>query len=149
MSEFFYYRTVSNIKMKKNLLGVFIILVVSACVQNKKMVVFGDENNQLSFKYINKNLGVIKEGELVEFDYEFTNTGKTPISIINVVPTCGCVLAEFQNTPIPPNNKGKIKVTFNSKDKEGINEKSIVVQTNLANPNDIIVLSFKVDVKTQ
>ncbi len=135
--------------MKKNVLGLLIILIVSACVQNKKLAVFGDENNQLSFVSINKDLGVITEGERVEFEYEFTNTGKSPISILNAVPTCGCTSAEFDETPIPPNNKGKIKVSFDSRGKKGINKKDIVVQTNLSEPNDIIVLSFEIKVEAQ
>lgn len=135
--------------MKKNVLYLLIVFVAAACSPNKKLIVFGDESNQIGFDDTTKDLGIINQGDLAEFDYEFTNTGKSPVTILNAVPTCGCVSAKFESTPVPPKGKGKIKVSFDSKGKEGVNEKSIVVQTTLANPNDIIVLSFKVNVNTQ
>lgn len=135
--------------MKKNLFYFLILLVVTACAQNKKAVVFGDETNKLAFTHIYKDLGVTTEGDLVSFEYEFTNTGESSISILNAVPTCGCVAVKYPSQPILPNKKGVLKVSFDSKGKNGLNKKSIVVQTSLAYPNDIIELSFEVKVEAQ
>lgn len=132
--------------MKKNCLYLIIILFISACAQKKKMVVIGNQNNQLSFSSIHKNLETIATGDITDFEYEFTNTGKVEVLILNAVPTCGCVSIKYPKKPILPNKSGVLKVSFDSKGKIGFTKKSIVVQTNLTYPNDIIELSFEVKV---
>lgn len=135
--------------MKKNLFHFLILLVVSACASNKEVVIFGDRDSQLSFSSIHKNLGTITTGTIETFEYEFTNTGKTEVLILNAVPTCGCVSVKYPSKPILPNKKGVLKISFDSKGKMGFNKKSIVVQTNLTYPNDIIELSFEIMVEAQ
>mgnify|MGYP002346987052 FL=1 len=43
------------------------------------------------------DFGKIKKGDVVEHVYEVTNTGKNPLIISNVQPTCGCTVPDFTN----------------------------------------------------
>ncbi|MGY3054788.1 hypothetical protein ACVWYG_002997 [Pedobacter sp. UYEF25] len=76
----------------------------------------------------------IKEGEKVEYDFKFTNVGKSPLIISSATATCGCTIPEPPKEPILPGKDGFIKVVFNSAGKSGINDKVITVNSN-ASPN--------------
>ncbi len=132
--------------MKKNFLYLVIILFTAACAPKKKLIVFGDKDSQLSFSSIHKKLETITTGDIATFEYKFSNTGNVEVSILNAVPTCGCVSIVMPNKPILPSKEGVLKISFDSKGKIGFNKKSIVVQTNPTYPNDIIELSFEVNV---
>lgn len=135
--------------MKKSLLYLLLPILICACAQKKQMIVFGDEENQISFEDVAKNLGDINQGEVVRFEYKFTNTGKNDVRILNAVPTCGCVSVKFPTEFISPNNSAAIKVAYDTDSKSGLDKKSIVVQTNLARPNDIIELYLEAKVITK
>lgn len=132
--------------MNKSTLYLSILFFVCSCSLKKKDVVFGDANSQLSIESTNKDLGTLTEGDIVVFEYEFINKGKIEVSILKAIPTCGCITVEIPNKPISPRNKGVVKATFNTEGKIGLQSKKIVVQTNLAYPNDIIELSFNAKV---
>jgi hypothetical protein len=79
------------------------------------------------------DFGDIKEGDVVEYVFTFENTGNDTLLIEKVVSTCGCTVPEFSNKPILPNEKGTLKVTYNSKEKEGIQNKVITIISNAVN----------------
>jgi len=79
------------------------------------------------------NFGTITEGEKVEFNYSFKNTGTNPLVIFNATATCGCTIPEKPEKPILAGETGFLKVVFNSAGKHGHTEKDITVTSN-ANP---------------
>lgn len=79
----------------------------------------------------NFDFGKIKKGDEVEHTYEITNTGKNPLIISSVHPTCGCTVPEYTKEPILPNQKGKITLKFNSGNFEGIVHKAAEVYANV------------------
>ncbi|RNL54550.1 DUF1573 domain-containing protein [Pedobacter jejuensis] len=76
----------------------------------------------------------IQQGEKVQHDFKFKNTGKSPLIISNATATCGCTIPETPKEPILPGKEGVIKVVFNSEGKMGMQDKVITVTSN-ANPN--------------
>jgi len=82
----------------------------------------------------------VKQGTLITHDYEFENTGEAPLIIESVKPSCGCMTVSFPKEVIASGHKGKIRVTFDSKGKEGMQRKSVTVKANTI-PN-AHVLSF-------
>ncbi|HYC29600.1 MAG TPA: DUF1573 domain-containing protein [Chitinophagaceae bacterium] len=76
------------------------------------------------------DFGTMKDGEIINHEYEFTNNGKTPLIISNAAGSCGCTVADFPREPIAPGNSGNIKVSFSSAGKEGHQEKSVSLTTN-------------------
>jgi hypothetical protein len=79
------------------------------------------------------NFGKVNEGEIVEYNYRFKNTGNKPLIIEEATASCGCTVPEKPDHEIPPGEIGFIKVKFNSDHRPGEAYKSITVTSN-ANP---------------
>ncbi|MEO7307337.1 MAG: DUF1573 domain-containing protein [Ferruginibacter sp.] len=79
------------------------------------------------------NYGKVTEGEKVEYNFRFKNTGSKPLVIVKASSSCGCTVPEKPEKPIMPGEIGFIKVVFDSKGKVGITNKAISVISN-ANP---------------
>lgn len=63
--------------------------------------------------------------------FTFTNVGKAPLVINQVVPTCGCTITNYDKKPVAPGQKGSIEVTFSAKSMfPGHFKKSITVRSN-------------------
>jgi hypothetical protein len=84
----------------------------------------------LTFEKSSHDFGTIKQGESIQYDYKFKNTGKTPLIIANAVATCGCTVPEPPKDPILPGAEGVIKVVFDSAGKLGKQDKVITVTSN-------------------
>lgn len=91
------------------------------------------------------DFGKIKKGDVVEHVFEVTNTGKNPLVISNVQPTCGCTIPDFTKDPIAPGQKGKITLKFNSANFDGVVHKSAEVYANVAQVP--IELTFTADIQ--
>jgi len=76
------------------------------------------------------NFGTINQGEKVEFNFRFKNTGNAPLVITDAAASCGCTVPEKPERPILPGETGFIKVVFNSAGKRGHSDKSITVHSN-------------------
>jgi len=85
----------------------------------------------ITFKQDKISLGDVKQGPVVNGEFEFTNTGKSVLTIKAVKPACGCtgVIAD-EKKDFEPGETGKIKFTFNTEGRMGMNEKTITVETN-------------------
>jgi hypothetical protein len=73
----------------------------------------------------------ITEGDKFDFDFIFTNTGKTNLEIYSASATCGCTQPSFPFIEIPPGEKSKIGVKYNSVGKEGNEKATISIKTNV------------------
>lgn len=91
------------------------------------------------------DFGKIKKGDKVEHVYEVTNTGKNPLIISSVVPTCGCTVPEFTKDPIMPGQKGKITLKFDSTNFQGIVHKTAQLYANVSQVP--IELKFTADIQ--
>ena len=76
------------------------------------------------------DFGKVNEGELVQYNFRFRNSGKNPLVISNVSASCGCTVPEKPEKPIQPGEIGFIKVTFNSERRPGEVNKSITISSN-------------------
>jgi hypothetical protein len=76
------------------------------------------------------DFGRIKEGEIVQYDFNFKNTGKRNLIINDAKGSCGCTIPKYPTEPIQAGAQNIIHVTFDSKGKKGYNEKGVVVITN-------------------
>ena len=76
------------------------------------------------------NFGKVVDGEKVEYNYRFRNTGNKPLVIIKASASCGCTVPQKPEKPILPGEIGFIKVVFDSKGRIGETHKSITVTSN-------------------
>ena len=96
---------------------------------------------EFSFPKEHYDFGTIKEGKQIEYDFKFTNTGKSPLLICKAYGSCGCTVPEFPEEPIMPGQTSKIHVVFNSARKG--DQKIYKTVTIIANtyPEDATVIS--------
>lgn len=91
------------------------------------------------------DFGLIYDGEVGVYNFEFTNNGKSPLVISSAKGSCGCTVPNYPKKPVAPGERGVIEVKFNSKDKQGHVEKSVVINTNSI--KGVHMLYIKADVK--
>lgn len=93
---------------------------------------------QITFGTMEHDFGRILEGETVSYDFTFTNTGKADLILAEVTTSCGCTVPSYSKAPIRANEKGKIKIAFNSQGRRGAQTKSVLVVSN-TQPNTVIL----------
>ncbi len=85
---------------------------------------------KIKFAASDYNFGAVKEGDIVEKTFTFTNVGKKPLLISNAKSTCGCTVPEWPKTPILPGEGGEISVRFNTAKKAGNQVKPVTITAN-------------------
>ena len=129
--------------MKKYILFLLVSLIIISCDSRSKDKTVGGTTvspqktftDSTTVQIIDSvyNYGKVTDGEKVEYNYRFKNTGSKPLVIVSATSTCGCTVPEKPEKPIMPGEIGFIKVVFDSKGKVGITNKPITVISN-ANP---------------
>lgn len=76
------------------------------------------------------DFGTINDGDVVEHIFAFTNNGEAPLIISDAKGSCGCTVPEWPKEPIPVGGTGEIKVKFNSKNKPGVQNKTVTITAN-------------------
>ena len=66
----------------------------------------------------------------MSYEFNFTNVGNEPIIITEAHGSCGCTVPIYPKEPIVKNQKSKIKVTFNSAGKMGMQDKTVTITSN-------------------
>jgi len=121
--------------MKKLSLAVLLAVLVSG-------VAFAQEKPGMNFKKTEHNFGTIKEEiGAVSTQFEFTNTGKSPLIIQRVSASCGCTTPSYTKEPILPGKNGTISATYSTVRRPGTFNKTIRVYTNV--PDTVYVLTIK------
>jgi hypothetical protein len=85
---------------------------------------------QATFATRQYSFGRIMSGEIVKYDYVFTNTGSQVLEISKVQPSCGCTRAGDWTHHVAPGATGHIPIQFNSGNFRGDVQKSITVTSN-------------------
>lgn len=76
------------------------------------------------------DFGTITEGDVVETEFIVKNVGESDLIISDAKGSCGCTVPEPPKEPIKPGDSAPIKVSFDSKNKPGSQEKSVTLTTN-------------------
>jgi hypothetical protein len=99
----------------------------------------------MKFEKVTHDFGKIKPGDIVNYDFKFTNAGKSPLIITDGYATCGCTKPTWPKTPIKPGDSGVIHVTFDSKGKMGLQDKLITITANTNPAQNMVHLIGEVD----
>ena len=84
----------------------------------------------ITFDKTEHNFGKVIAGEMVKYNFKFTNTGKEDLVLSNVSSSCGCTVPSYTTDPIKPGERGDIEVVFNTQGRKGIQNKTITVLSN-------------------
>lgn len=120
---------------------IIVLLLVSLCYSqigcdNRRQgetaqAVASDKMPKITFKEKGiHDFGTITEGDTIEHLFKFTNTGAYPLIINNITVSCGCTTPEWPRDPIEPGEESSVKVRFNSRNKEGEQNKTVTVFAN-------------------
>jgi hypothetical protein len=91
------------------------------------------------------DFGTIEAGKKISHKYKLKNTGSEPLLISNCKASCGCTVPKCPTEPIAPGETAEIPVEYDSKGKNGPDQKTITITAN-TNPSPI-VLTIKGNVK--
>ncbi|MEQ9402141.1 MAG: DUF1573 domain-containing protein [Cyclobacteriaceae bacterium] len=83
-----------------------------------------------AFPESSHDFGTIKDGDVVEHIFTFTNNGEAPLIISDAKGSCGCTVPDWPREPIPVGGTGELKVKFNSKNKPGVQNKTVTITAN-------------------
>jgi len=85
----------------------------------------------MTFDKTEHDFGTISEGDVVETDFTFTNTGQTDLVITDAKGSCGCTVPEYpKNTPIKPGESATITVKFDSSNRPNMQSKTVTIISN-------------------
>jgi len=102
----------------------------------------------ITFDKKTHNFGQINQGDLAEYNFEFSNTGKEDLIIRRTKAACGCTSTKMEKTVLKPGESSKVNIVFNSRGYKGKKRKSITVISN--DPDHSVVMLFiEMDVLTQ
>lgn len=102
------------------------------------------EGAEIAFTESSKNFGDITQGDVVEYTFKYENTGSQPLILSNVLVTCGCTATNWPRDPVAPGKSAEITVRFDSKGKNGAQNKIITVVSNAVNPREKVSIKANV-----
>ncbi|HKM45732.1 MAG TPA: DUF1573 domain-containing protein [Dysgonamonadaceae bacterium] len=121
--------------MKKISLTLLLTIVMSG-------ILFAQNKPEVTFKKNVHDYGSIKEEvEVAVSEFEFTNTGKSPVVIQRVIASCGCTTPSYTREPVLPGKSGEIKVAYSTSFRPGTFQKNIRIYTNV--PDTVYTLTIK------
>jgi hypothetical protein len=86
---------------------------------------------EMNFDKVSHDFGTIEEGETVQTTFNFTNTGRADLLIVDARGSCGCTVPKYpKNIPIKPGETGQILVSFDSSNKPNMQQKTVTISAN-------------------
>ncbi|MBQ9077492.1 MAG: DUF1573 domain-containing protein [Muribaculaceae bacterium] len=120
----------------------YIIAIVWSIFLSVQAFCADDKGPLMHFVEKSYDFGTIKEENgPVSHEFEFKNTGDSPLVIISASASCGCTRPEYPIEPIRPGKSGKIKVTYNPAGRPGEFDRSIKLRTNVKGKRFVLKIS--------
>ncbi|MFN4028234.1 MULTISPECIES: DUF1573 domain-containing protein [Flavobacterium] len=101
---------------------------------------------EMTFQEEAHDFGTIKQGDKVSTDFKFKNTGEADLIITSARGSCGCTVPDYPKTPIKPGETANIKVSFDSKGKQGNTNKTVTILCNTREGNKILRINANIEV---
>ena len=108
-----------------------------------------EKTSKITFQETKHDFGKVKEGVELTHVYKFTNDGEESLVIKKVQASCGCTGASIgDKIEFKQGEEGEIKVSFSTKGRSGVQNKTVMVQSNDPQ-NPSVVLSFTCEIINQ
>ncbi len=120
----------------------FVLVLTLMLILGFTAVAVAAKNDAVRFTTTRIDFGNVPAGGgLVKMEYEFTNTGKSPVSVVTVTNGgCHCTKPKFPKEPIAPGRKGIITIQFDPRSYKGEVNRNVKVQ--FSNSSKRIKLTF-------
>lgn len=103
-----------------------------------------NEFPEMTFKETSFDFGTIQEGEVVEHTFTFTNTGDAPLVLTAAKGSCGCTVPTWPREAIAPGETGEMLVSFNSRGRKNVQNKSVRITANTKSGTETIRIKANV-----
>ncbi len=101
---------------------------------------------KLKFSSNLHDFGNIQKGQQLSTEFSFTNTGKEKLNIRKIKTNCDCVVTDLDKDSYKSGASGTIKVTFNSTNRRGNQQKSIIIFSNDPSaPTQRLIIKAKIN----
>lgn len=90
----------------------------------------GLTTDNMVFQKDTHDFGTLSEGGAADFIFQFKNTGKEPLIIQKVQPSCGCTTPDWTKEPILPGKTGIVKASYGTQGRPGPFTKTLSVISN-------------------
>lgn len=85
--------------------------------------------------------------KLVRTSYRFKHDGESPLSIVEIKPSCGCVATQLEKLEFVPGEKGELKVTLDLEMDEKVGLQALVIAVTTSDaPRAPTLLQLRVNV---
>jgi hypothetical protein len=122
---------------------------ISATADSSKTETNPKEGATIIFEKTEHDFGTITQGEIVEYEFKFKNTGSIDLLISSATASCGCTVPDYPKEPINPGGEGKIKVKFNSDMRIDAFRKEVMVTANTNPLNTTLTIGGIIKAKPQ
>lgn len=102
---------------------VFFFMVVGFSIAQTNIPIVDFDKTEYDF-------GDLNQGDKKEIQFKFKNNGSAPLIISDVHVQCGCTAPEWPSEPVLPGESGEIKISYDSKGKEGVQRKVVTIKSN-------------------
>jgi hypothetical protein len=113
-------------KSLKFFVVVFILLQGILVAQNTVPI----SDALLVFEEENYDFGEVSNDTVLTHIFKFQNTGTDTLFIKGVRGSWGCTASLLSSEVIPPKASGELRVSFSTKNRQGINRKTIYINSN-------------------
>jgi len=128
------------------ILGLIVIFSVLFVVFTNSKITASMKAPKIVFKEDIHDFGKVPQGPQLQYNFEFVNKGNAPLKIEKIQTSCGCTGATVgEKTEYEKNEKGEVKVTFNTQGRQGNQEKTLLVFTNDPD-NEQVLLKIKCEI---
>jgi hypothetical protein len=126
--------------------GIFLISAVILLFTNGIITENKKSNDSAVIKWLSDTIaqmGKVELNQSKDANFELQNTGKVPLLISRVQPSCGCTVADYPKSPIEPGQKGIIKITYRAQN-VGVFQKTATVFSNATTYSTILSIKGEV-----
>ena len=96
----------------------------------------------IEFDRTTHDFGTLTQGEKVEISFQYKNTGRQELKIVNADSDCGCSVPEWSKEKLPQGESAKLKVIFDTQGLIGNVLKTVTITTNTGQIQEIQLIAL-------
>ncbi len=101
----------------------------------------------MTFDKTEHDFGNMKQGDVAETKFSFTNTGEKPLVIVGIKGSCGCTVPnDWPREAIAPGGTGSFSVKFNSRGKKSLTRQTVTITANTEKGTERVNIKAMVEV---
>lgn len=129
----------------------FVLVSLVGCRNRNESTINDDLNAsgtaQIVFQEYEHHFGKVAEGEKIAYQFVYENSGTGNLVLNSVTTTCGCTVPRYDKKPLKPGDSGSLEVVFDTSDRNGMQTKTITVNSNSASPVVLLKITAEVEQK--